>query len=186
MSSFKNTIQSKYAQKYSTAAPTKQPKKLPIESENVKKIRDSIYEWIKQYNLVKLIPLFTMQNSHYKASYKYMQPEEYLHIFCYQFLKAYHSKDVFVWHTENEGKRNTVRKCISQLMGLTEGISDLIIQRKGIENYPLLVIELKIKGNYPTSAQKEFLELQKSIGNDCHVIYDFPSFLEVFNKWFNQ
>lgn len=186
MNNFKTQIAQKYAKQYSATAKTKQPRKLPIESENVQKIRTQIQDWIIQYKLVKLTQLFTMQNSYYKASYKYMQPEEYLHIFCYQFLKTYHSKDVFVWHTENEGKRNTVRKCISQMMGLTEGVSDLIIQRKGVENYPLLIVELKIKGNYPTTAQKEFLELQTSLGNDCHVIYDFPSFVEVFNKWLHQ
>ena len=161
----------------------KATKILPYQKQTVIDTRTKINNWIGEYNLTKMLYFFSMSNTYYKVAYKYLEPEQIFHIFVYQFILHYHNQDVEVWHTENESKRNHVQQAKSLLMGVTKGVPDLIIQRKGEFAYPLLFIELKIKGNYPTDEQKKFIENQLKMGNHAYIVYDFPYFLEVFKNW---
>lgn len=184
---FKAMIQSKFgSQAQKESKKSKKNKVLAFEKKEVQEMRANIQKWIMEYKLVRMTEVFSMKNPHYRVCSKYLESEELLHIFCYQFVNLYYSDTVKIWHTDNETNKNMVARCISKLMGLTNGVSDLIMQKKRVFAYPLLFVELKSKDGTAQESQKNFLEEQNAMGNHTHILNNFKDFIESFEDWFKN
>ncbi len=75
-------------------------------------------------------------------------------------------RDVMFCAVPNGGKRGKVEAARFVGLGVVPGAPDLILWKKnrciGVEN--------KVKGNYPTDAQKAFGEAMQALGHEYHVI----------------
>jgi len=82
------------------------------------------------------------------------------------------------------------QKHISQRMkakrtGYVAGFPDLFIyESKG--DYSGLAIELKVKGNYASPKQKDWIEKLNARGYSAHVCTGFDNAKEVIDNYFNQ
>ena len=73
----------------------------------------------------------------------------------------------------------------AQLQGLKRGVPDILIFEPN-DKYKGLMIELKVKGNYPTKEQKEWIKNLNERGYFATVCKGFDEFEKVFNQYFNN
>lgn len=69
--------------------------------------------------------------------------------------------------------------------GLKRGVPDILVFEPN-GKYKGLMIELKIKGNYPTKEQKEWIAELNERGYYACVCTGFDEFRKVFNQYFNN
>jgi len=118
-----------------------------------------------------------------------MTAEDRLQIACWQYLRLQYP-DVLAFHTPNGGARNAREGAKFKKMGVVPGVPDLLVVRyKEVERMclpdfiPGLAIELKIKPNRPTKAQKEMLARFEAQGWVVAVCYDFDEFKKVVDDY---
>lgn len=104
----------------------------------------------------------------------YMGPEDHLQHQVITWLKFQHPK-LRYHHSPNEGKRTPFEQFKFKYLGSDAGFPDLIFPE--LE----LVIELKVKPNRPTPAQREWLDFFRSIGWTAEVCYTFDEAITVIN-----
>ena len=69
----------------------------------------------------------------------------------------------------------------------SKGVPDvLIFEPSNNDKYNGLMIELKVKGNYPTKEQKEWIKKLNDRGYYACVCKGFDEFEKVFNEYFNN
>lgn len=81
--------------------------------------------------------------------------------------------------------RTMIQKIISKMKkegAFQKGLPDLTIPIK-TEKYGSLYIEMKIKGNYATKEQKEYMEMLGNHGNKCIVCYGANEAIEETKKY---
>ena len=91
-----------------------------------------------------------------------------------------------LWTATAGGMRthmSVARKMKAQ--GLKRGVPDLLFFEPN-DKYKGLMIELKIKGNYPTKEQKEWIKNLNDRGYFAAVCTGFDEFEKVFNQYFNK
>lgn len=87
--------------------------------------------------------------------HKYLGPEDHLQHAVMNYLRIQYP-EVMAIHVPNEGKRSPFVQYKFKYLGGMAGIPDVIVF-KGNEKYQGLAIELKVKPNKPTKAQREFI-----------------------------
>jgi hypothetical protein len=97
---------------------------------------------------------------------KYLGPEDHLQHQLITWLQWQHPS-IRYHHSPNEGKRSPFEQFKFKYLGSDSGFPDLIFPSL------LLVIELKIKPNKPTEAQKDWLGFFTVIGWKAEVCYTF-------------
>ena len=91
-----------------------------------------------------------------------------------------------LWTATAGGMRThliTAKKMKAQ--GLKRGVPDILIFEPN-KKYKGLMIELKVKGNYPTKEQKEWIVYLNDRGYYACVCKGFEEFKKVFNEYFNN
>lgn len=105
--------------------------------------------------------------------------EDDLQIAVMDYLRLQYPK-AFAMHVGNGGKRNIREAARLKRMGVTKGVSDILILHGNNA-----ALELKIKPNKPTPEQLRFLEKVKELGWSTSVCYDFDSAKEFIDKFFD-
>jgi hypothetical protein len=175
------TFKERMQQKFTVATPTKTKKKkvLPYLTEPVQKMRQHLGEFYKLYP--KTAQVFSKSNRAYAIAWKYLNTEDLLQIAFISYLVHYHP-EIHHRHIDNErrGKLGNVQKAKVMLMGVSSGVSDMLLQCQGL---PDAWIELKVKPNRPTQAQKDFLALQESLGKFTGVAYNMHDCSQLVKEW---
>lgn len=163
-----------------TAKAAKVKKAPPYLTEPVIKMREHIGEFCRKYPKVGFV-FNTKTNTPYRIAYKYLHAEDLLQLAFLSFLQHYY-KGVNHYHIDNErrGKLGNVQKAKVMLMGVSAGMSDLLLQSPEL---PDAWIELKVKPNRPTDAQLAFLELQESFGKFTGIAYDLWDCETFMKNW---
>ena len=71
------------------------------------------------------------------------------------------------------------RKATCKALGLTSGVSDLILLAKG----QTVLIELKTRAGKQSDAQKDFQEKAQSLGHPYHLVRSLEDFQELCKKY---
>lgn len=91
---------------------------------------------------------------------------------------------ILVNHTANEGKRTPWQGNKLKKMGLSKGFPDIsILEPRG--KYHGLYIEMKRKGNKPTTEQIEWLRNLKSKGYATGLCYSASDAIALIEKYIN-
>lgn len=95
-----------------------------------------------------------------------------------------------LYHIPNEGKRTPATAAKLKREGLKPGVPDLCLPVARIVSMPEgkylrhgLYIEMKIPGNTPTDAQKEWLERLEAEGYFCTVCYSMEAAKNIILKY---
>ena len=104
--------------------------------------------------------------------HKYVGPEDHLQHQVITWL-AWQYPKLKYHHSPNEGKRSKFEQFKFKYLGSDSGFPDLIFPEIH------LVIELKIKPNKPTPAQREWLDYFRSIRWTAEVCYSFDEAIGV-------
>jgi len=88
---------------------------------------------------------------------KYLGPEDHIHKKLMDYLRLKYKRRCLFWHTPNEGKRKPFEKFKASWLGITKGVSDIIILCRG----KILALEVKAvyasgSKNYLSKEQKKF------------------------------
>lgn len=116
---------------------------------------------------------------------KTLGPEDKLHIACITYLKVQFPKWMVV-HVPSEGKRSEYEAWKAKTLGLTSGISDLLIfePRQAEERfYCGLCIELKAGKNKVTPNQINFQSNLVEKGWQCHVAYTIDAVINIIQAY---
>lgn len=171
---------SEYREMAKNAAKSAQPattRPLPCHTEAVRKMRQEIAVFCAEWP--KVSAAFSDHNPHYKVAAKYLHAEELFQAALCAWLNAYRP-GVQAIHPKNEGKEGHVGQAKKRLMGVLEGVSDLLLQAPGL---PAFYLELKRRPNRATPAQRAFLEAQAAMGNKASIAYDLGTALALVGEW---
>jgi hypothetical protein len=94
-------------------------------------------------------------------------------------LIALKYRQVFVWHTPNEGRRSAFERFKAKALGIVSGVSDLIL----VCNGKLLALELKIGNNKMTLNQKNFQDAILKNGFWVSVAYNVEQADFIISGW---
>jgi len=180
------TFKERMQQKFAPTIPKAKTKKrtLPYLTEPVKKMLAHLNEFYRSYPKTALA--FTKQNREYVIARKYLHAEDLLQIAFLSYLK-YYEPSVLHFHIDNErrGKLGNVQRCKVVLMGISAGVSDLLLQKEGLPDFWLELKDGVSKKAKPSENQKKFLSLQKSLGNFTGLagnLFECVSLLEEWKK----
>jgi len=110
--------------------------------------------------------------------------EEKLQVACANYLRLQY-RGVFWFHPPNEAKHHINYRARLKLMGVRAGIPDIMICCRS-QVWVGLAIELKVKGNYPTPAQRECLKALKDEGWFTAICHTIEEFQEEVDKYFDK
>ncbi len=151
--------------------------KLPGLTENAVKMRHECIEFLAKRRL--MVAVMDLQNIAQTFG-KYLGPEDWLHISTCLYIKfAYLT--LKVTHPKNEGKAGNVEQMKKKKMGVCQGASDLLIQRKFKTRS--LWIELKVKPNRPTPEQVEFINFQRECGHVAEFAYNIEQAAKIIDEY---
>lgn len=140
----------------------------PGYSQLTQTVKSDLFKQIESYP--KIAAYFTSRNKDYVTAAKYLTAEDILQMFVCAYLREYHPELKF-FHYKSESKEGHVGSSKKRLLGVTPGVSDLLIQKPGY--IKCLWIELKTGKNTTTQDQKEFIEFQKACGHIAYPCNDF-------------
>lgn len=86
------------------------------------------------------------------------------------------------YHIPNEGKASIQRRLALARAGVKKGIPDICVPIAN-EKYHALYIELKVKPNKPTVAQKEVIEHLNKLGNYATVCYSGSEAIQTLERY---
>mgnify|MGYP007071590385 CR=1 FL=1 len=86
------------------------------------------------------------------------------------------------YHIPNEGKASIQRRLALARAGVKKGIPDICVPIPN-DSYHALYIELKVKPNKPTQAQKECIEHLNKLGNYAVVCYSGSEAIQTLEKY---
>lgn len=110
--------------------------------------------------------------------YRHLGPEDKLTMAVLQLI-ALKYRQVFVWHTPNEGRRTAFERFKAKALGVVSGVSDLIL----ISDGKLLALELKTGKNRMTENQKTFHDAILKNGFWVAVAYNVEQVDCVISDW---
>lgn len=110
--------------------------------------------------------------------YRHLGKEDNLTMAVLQLI-ALKYRQVFVWHTPNEGRRTAFERFKAKVLGIVSGVSDLIL----ISGGKLLALELKIGKNRMTENQKNFQDQILKNGFWVAVAYNVEQADYIISSW---
>jgi len=109
--------------------------------------------------------------------------ESDLQISCVSWFRQQHTKLAgSLFAIPNGGKRSKITAAILKREGVLAGVPDLFLA-KPAGGYNGLFIEMKVKGNYPTAAQKEAMGRFVQDGYKCEVAYSLDEFRSIVGDY---
>lgn len=118
-----------------------------------------------------------------------MTKEESLTIACVTWFKTQYSDKIII-HNANERNTSIQRGAKLKRMGVLAGVSDIFIPEMFCVSHeivsPGLWIELKIKGNYPSVKQREFLYKMFLNGYAYAVAWSLDEFRRYVKNYFKH
>ena len=134
-----------------------------------------VAEFIQQYPKVRSV----YDSKHYKTASNYLQAEELMHIVFCKWLSIYYPS-VFFMHPKNESKAGWVEQARKKMMGVKSGVSDLLLMHEGKDCFWL---ELKTPKGRIQPSQKEFIELQRTLGNKAEFAKTLNECVQYVEEW---
>lgn len=116
--------------------------------------------------------------------WKFIKGEKHLHAYCIDYMVENYPQ-ILTIHCPNEGKRTPYEQYEAKVLGVTEGIPDILICR-GVGKYHGLAIELKHGRNGLTDAQKDCLHKLTTEGWLISVCYDLDTFKLTVSNYLNN
>lgn len=116
--------------------------------------------------------------------HKYLGAEDHLQHLVMNYLRIQYP-NVLAIHVPNEGKRSPFVQYKFKYLGGMPGIPDVIVF-KANSTYDGLAIELKVKPNKPTKAQKEFLTSLSDSGWYATWCDSYEQAVETIRQYFSD
>jgi hypothetical protein len=110
---------------------------------------------------------------------KVKRVEQALHKAIVEHLQTRAAANLVWFHPANGGVRSPIEAAIMKGMGVTSGVSDLILLHKS----QFFALELKAPGKMPTSAQREFLFAVEKAGGRAAFCDCLDQALRLLEGW---